>query len=568
MKKTTSADKRTPARPARKTGSEWIAFGLGILASAAVVVGINYHGLTYDEPIYTGFGRRAAAWTLAFFTSLFDGTFSQHLSASTINRAWFATIDMQPPLLQVLSGLFGIWLEKELGGLLAPRLPTALFFGLAVGVLFWLTEKAFNRPAAFFASLGLIFLPRFFADAHLATLDVPVSALLLAATAAFYQASKENSWHLALFSGILLGLALLTKLNAAFLVGLLIFWAAVFYPRMLPKAAVAFFLVSPAVFFAGWPWLWHDTAAHLKEYLMFHVKHYPVLIYYFGEVHKYAPWHYPFLLTAITMPTLFLSLALVGVGESLVRGSTKAGKWLFVLCGLGYLLPSAMPFAPKYNGVRLFLPAFPFLTGLAGGGFALLHDGLARGLERIRPFARITRLRGKLAFLLGLGLLLPAVVGLLQVFPHELAYYNSLIGGPRGARKQGFETIYWGGVYLSALPALKALPQHSPRILITPQGAISLLEFYQRGGALRKDLQWVAPPPPQEQHPGWPRQVLQGVDLVVFQCAQSEFDELAWKLYREGQPQAASVYLENVPLLLLFEGDEARRLFSSPQKGR
>ncbi len=565
------AVKKPVLKPPPPPGPGWFILGMGVVAFAVIIAGINSHGFTYDEPIYIGFGARAAQWIVTFFTSILDGTFSQHMSAPVINRAWFADIDMQPPLAQAFSGLFNIALREHrehLGGLLAPRLSAALFFALSVGVIFWLTEKIFNRQAAFFASFGLILLPRFLSDGYLVTLDVPVSALVLAATALFYGAGKENSWNLALKSGVLLDLALLAKLNAAFVVLPLLFWAAVFYPKSLPKALVAFFLISPAVFLVGWPWLWHDTFAHLGEYLMFHLKHYPVNIYYLGQVYDYAPWHYPFVMTAVTMPVVFLVLSLVGLGESFHRGSTKAGNWLLIFCALGYLLPSAMPFAPKYNGVRLFLPAFPFLLALAGGGFAFLHQALAKPLEHVRALSQISHLRSKLAFLLALGLLVPALMGLLRVFPHEHAYYNALIGGPAGARKHGFETIYWGGVYRYALGPLNDLPKDSPRVLITPQGVISLLEAYQRGGGLRKDIHWVAPPPPDKQTPGWSREKLAGVDLVVFQCAQSEFDELAWKLYREGKPTPASVYLEGVPLLLFFDGDEARRIFGPAETTR
>lgn len=556
----------------RPLASLTIAIGLGILACGVVIAGIDYHGLTYDEPIYVSIGARSAEWVARLFTSLFDDTLKQHLSAPVIARAWFASKDMQPPLLQVLSGISNLLLGKHVGGLLAPRLPTALFFGLAIAVVFWLTERAFDRPAGVFAALGLLFLPAFFGHAHLSTLDVPVSALILLTAATFYAASEERSWSLALLSGLFLGLALLTKLNAAFLIGFLLLWTLLFHRPMLPRALVSFFIVPPLVFVAGWPWLWHSTLPHLKDYLGFHLQHYPVLVYYLGQLYQYAPWHYPFVVTAVTVPAMFLLLMLAGIGYALsgrsaysgkkVKSSFRAAGWLLLICGVGYLLPSALPFTPKYNGSRLFLPAFPFLMALAGGGFTLIYELLYRRLEDVRSLKEIGGLRGKLALLVGLILLLPAVRGLSRVYPHELAYYNAFIGGPAGARAHGFETIYWGGVYNDALPALNAAAKNAPRVFITPQGVVSLLVTYQRGGALPPGLQWLSPPPPEQQKAGWPRPALEGVDLVVFQCAQSEFDELAWKLYREGRPAAGSVYLEGVPLLLIFSGDEARRLFA------
>jgi 4-amino-4-deoxy-L-arabinose transferase-like glycosyltransferase len=555
--------KKQEAQKRRLWGTSMLACLLGLAACGIIVAGINYHGVTYDEPIYAGFGARAARWTLDLIPAMFNGTFLQHLSATEINQSWFATIDMQPPMVQVLSGLSSILFGGFLGGMVAPRFPTALFFGLAVGLVFWLTDKVFDRKAAFFAAIGLIFLPRFSGDAHLTTLDVPVSALILATAAAFFAASQRNSWKLAIMSGILLGLALLTKLNAGFLVIILAIWLIVFNRKMLPKAAAAFLVIAPIIFFLGWPWLWHDTFGHLREYLSFHMQHYPVNVYYLGQLYQYAPWHYPFVMLAITTPAILLLLMLLGIGDGARRRPAEAGRWLLIFGAVGFLLPSAMPFAPKYNGVRLFLPAFPFLMSLAGGGFSLLHKALVQWLEKARLLPGLTRPQMRLAILMGTILMLPAALELTKVFPCEQAYYNTLVGGPLGAQRAGFETIYWGGVYGSALKDFNAFPQASPRVLITPQGVVSLLETYQRSGGLRQDIKWSTPPPPQEQKQGWPQRALAGVDWVVFQCAQSEFDELAWKLYREGKPAPSSIFLGNTPLLLFYKGEEARRVFAA-----
>jgi 4-amino-4-deoxy-L-arabinose transferase-like glycosyltransferase len=529
--------------------SSALAVGLGVLGAALIILGLNTHGLTYDEPIYSGFGRKAATWLVG----IFGGNLAGHFSAEAINRAWFGTIDMQPPLVQVLSGLSQLLFGNVFGGLLPSRLPTALFFGLAVGATFRLTEKAFGRAAALFGSLALMFLPNFFAHAHYATLDVPVSALIITTAAVFYTAANEGGWKKFLLSGILLGLGLLTKLNVAFLVFWLLLWLVIFRPKLFGRAIIGFAL-APLIFFIGWPWLWHDTFAHLGDYLGFHLRHYPVLVYYLGHIYKYAPWHYPFLLTGVTVPTLIL-LFLLGGGVNTVgtkrTDSACSARWLLLICGLGFLLPSALPFAPKYNGVRLFLPAFPFLMGLAGGGFAWLLASLTQRLEKRTTIAQ---LRPKLALLLALSLL-PGAVAILRLYPYELAYYNALIGGPAGAKREGLETIYWGGVYLAGLPGINSRPEQNPKIFITPAGVVDLLKIYQNSEALRKDIKWVAPPAPAE-----------GADWAIFQCAQSEFDASAWKLYRAGKPAPESIYLDEarqVPLLLFFSGEEARRVLGS-----
>jgi 4-amino-4-deoxy-L-arabinose transferase-like glycosyltransferase len=564
-RKATKSKKEVAAKQAKPLNPVWIAIGLGIVGALIIISGVNYYGFTYDEPIYAGFGARSAKWLLGLPGALFSGELGQYLSAQTIDNAWFATIDMQPPLVQVLSGLSTVIFGGAAGGAFAPRLQAALFFGIAITCLFWLTDKIAGRRAAFFTCIGLTLLPRFFGDAHLTTLDVPTAALVLATAAVYYAAAQRNSWRLAMVAGVLLGLGLLTKLNAAFIIAVLGIWTLWFHRQMLIKAAVAFLLIAPLVFLIGWPWLWHDTFTNLGKYLGFHLHHYPVLTFYLGRIYEYAPWHYPFVIIAVTTPVLFLLLMLAGLARAVARRPAREGEWLLVLGALLFILPSAMPFAPKYNGVRLFLPAFPFLMALAGGAFTNGSNWLATRLEKRMNLGQLANLPAKLTLLLGLIIMLPALIGIVKISPYELAYYNTLIGGPRGAQRHGFETIYWGGPYLEALSFLNQFTKSDAKVMVTPQGVTSLLIAYQRAGALRQDMQWTTPPPPQRQISGWPNAALRDVDLVVFQCAQAEFDELSRRLYSMGgKPGSGSIYQvarEGVPLLLVFSGEEARKAF-------
>jgi hypothetical protein len=128
-----------------------------------------------------------------------------------------------------------------------------------------------------------------------------------------------------------------------------------------------------------------------------------------------------------------------------------------------------------------------------------------------------------------------------MIHPYGLAYYNALVGGVRGAAKRGFETVYWGQVYKEAPPFLNAAPEMRPRVLVVPKGCIYLLELQQQAGALRPDVQFTA----EEAEAG-------SVDYVVFQCMQSDFTELCWRLYRSAEP-AYEVALEGTPLLVIYD---------------
>jgi hypothetical protein len=114
-----------------------------------------------------------------------------------------------------------------------------------------------------------------------------------------------------------------------------------------------------------------------------------------------------------------------------------------------------LPWAPKYDGVRLFLPAFPFLAVLTGVGLEAIFRWVGRWRERWRR-AGVT----------AAGVLLLAQgAGLIWAWPFHLTYYNMLVGGLGGAQKLGFETIYWGEAFdRQAWAALEQLAARPGRI--------------------------------------------------------------------------------------------------------
>jgi len=512
-----------------------IAVALFLISFALLAATASHYGISYDEPVYLGLGQRHAQWFSGLWQSIRRGDISTPLSAAVLERAWYSGKDEQPPLVKVVSGLGQRWSSPVLGEWAAMRLPGILIFSLAIAGLFLLCAPLWGRTAGVFAAFALLLMPRAFAHAHYAALDAPIAGLSLLTALAFLRLAERDTWRYAVIAGVVFGLALLTKLNAFFLPIIVLAWTALCARQSLAKVAVAIFIVGPAVFFIGWPWLWHHPAQHLFDYLVFHLRHYPVDVYYLGRTYHYAPWHYPLVMTAVTTPPLVLLLALVGL-TNLRRPRTpqqeqRQAVALLLVLGAGVsLLFASLPFAPKYNGVRLFLPAFPFIAALAGAGFGRLVDGLQLVVTRWRPAvaAQANRvLSAAIAFLL----LLPSLLGTVATHPHQLAYYNALIGGPVGARARGFETIYWGGVYLDALPELNRLPEGST-LYITPAGVISLLVFYQRAGMLRADLRFVSTGATFKDTVS----AISHSDLVLFQCAQSEFDDVSWPLYRSGTP--------------------------------
>lgn len=523
---------------ARIGGLEWALLGaLFLLSFLAIVVTANDYGPTYDEPHYASAGVEYAEWWARAFR-LDTGAFR----GEEIERAWRLNHE-HPPLQKCSSGFAQRWFGGARPGLTAMRLPSALWFALAICALYLFTRRVWGRRGALFSALALATLPRVFAHAHLVALDIPIVAWFFITVALTAEAMRRDSWWWAVLAGIAFGLALLSKMNAFFLPVLLLPWGLIWHRRQWAKLVVAVFVVGPAVFWLGWPWLWIAPIAHLREYLAFHLGHAAYNVWYLRTLYQSAPWpwHYPFVLTAVTTPALVLLLGIGGAARSWPRRGVDPDRALLLLGLAIALLPSALPTSPKYNGVRLFLPAFPFLAALAGGGFAWLQ---AKVVARLPAGGADTqRLSALVCAALGAALLWPSAGAVSRTHPYELAYYNAFASGAQRATRPPFETIYWGQVFGAAPDFLNGVEKPDARVLLIPGGVIYLLEMQQRAGALRTDVQFTG----DEAEAG-------SVDYVMFQAMQSDYTDLCWSLVENEEP-AWALRPGETPLLLAYDRD-------------
>ena len=509
-----------------------IALALAVCTAGLLCATAGSIGLTYDEPNYIS--ASAKAWTWA---GLLAQAPLRAADPSLINGLWRQNHE-RPGFIKLW---WGGWMAvgSFLPPLVGSRLGTVVLVALLVAAVYLWVSRESGRGAALVAATTLLGMPRFFFHAHLAALDASVAVFCFLAAWLFWGLWREPRWGRAVLAGLALGCAAGTKGNvlpAALALGL---WWLVRERRAVTNTSLAALVVAPMWFFITWPWLWPAPLSRLLEYLAFHGK-FPLLgAFIFGRMRDPAPAVTPIVMLLATTPLLTLALALFSGGE------WRCPLWQFLALNLAvHWLYFALPGQPRFNGVRLFLPAFPFLACLAGMGAAKAAEMGVGALRR--PQAR----RWALAFVVALV----GVVGLRNIalsHPYELAFYNCAVGGARGARRVGLETIYWGSAYLQALPYLNRNVPAGGSLFVTPVGVMSLLETYQKGGMLRPDIRIV----------GGAGEHL-AADLVVFQCQQSEFVEVSSRLYGKGRPCFALTY-EGVPLLLVYERAEVRRVFGA-----
>lgn len=526
---------------------------VAIFMVVVVVLATTAHryGLGYDEPVYMSRMQEAAAWL-----RLLTIDPGQAISDTGITRFWDARSEQQPGFIKLWGAVTTPLAAGTLPTLAALRFGTHLLVGAACAVLYLLTSSVWGRLEGIAAVGALIALPRTFAHSHLFALDAPVMAATFVSLSFFFLAAWHRSWGWAAAASAVWGIALSIKVNAFFIPLIVVPWLALYARDALVPAIVCGATVGPLSFLATWPWLWHDTISRLGSYMAFHFRHWQIDVTYFGERYAPAPWHYPLVMTAITTPVVTMGAALAGaarvIRESVAGEMTDwRERWeddgfrrraLGALIGWALLVNFAMnslPSTPKYNGVRLFQPVFPLIALLAGVGIgwaaravrARLAERVAEAGERLPQIAALT--------VVALVLALP-LRSVLSYHPHQLSYYNVLIGGLRGAADAGMEPTYWGETYLDAALWLNEHAAAGEVAWIEPMGVEATMRMYCRLGILRADIQTTAGPEGIEQ-----------ADYAVFQNKSTEFSEIARELLTTQKP-CGTIDEHGVPLLYVF----------------
>ncbi|MDA1161873.1 MAG: hypothetical protein O3B13_02100 [Planctomycetota bacterium] len=333
------------------------------------------------------------------------------------------------------------------------RLGSACAFALTVLLVGVFSSNRWGAFAGVTSSISLVAMPRLFGHAHLASLETItgfVWTVAILGTIQLWTTARTVDQNLnaetsstgaeidppddrtATISGLLIGLALLTKMQAILLPPLIIVWGFWHWRSRAVRPLLITLCSLATVFIAGWPWLWLDLPGHLVEYFGRTTDRVSLNAWYLGQsfADVDVPWHYPWVMALVTIPAGVLLLAAAGVKSagwnivrdpamSLVVGSTIAPLVLFSLPGVAV-----------YDGARLFLVAFPGVAVLAGFGVVSVQAWLTRRKPSLAPLLAL--------FVVG------QLTGIATTAPYCLSCYNLAVGGLNGANRLGFEVTYWG----------------------------------------------------------------------------------------------------------------------------
>ncbi len=360
----------------------------------------------------------------------------------------------------------------------APTMLLALL--LAVFVYRWARE-AFGRAAALLSLALCVFDPNLLAHGRLAATDLGSTALIFICTYWLWQLLRRPSWGNVLWSGFFFGLAQAARFSALlFAPGFaLLFAARVLSPApfALPRrgasvevrptpspqprwkrlvwlaaAGALIVLIGYATLWAvhGFQWTpvrgattWPVPAASLWEQLRYISGRLsgdkdPVTGFLLGELYVGGKWQYFPVAWLLKTPLPTLALWLTAVFGSLRSALRRAGPDRRP--GLALWLPPLLYFLITLNsklnlGYRYILPVLPFAIVLAGrcGAWAV---------ERISTLGGERRALATSLAALAVGW---AVWSGIDIWPHYLAFFNELAGGPDGGWRYLVDSnLDWG----------------------------------------------------------------------------------------------------------------------------
>lgn len=366
--------------------------------------------------------------------------------------------DGHPPLSDILSAVFNLVLFQKFG--LINDVDSYRIYGITLAaiivglVVWWSSEIYKSKLVGFFTGLSVSMYPLFWSEAHFNTeKDIPETAFWVLLLFSVWSGVrlKSSKWMLA--AGIFFGLALGTKFNVLFTPFIIIPWLIVFAfkdrwfrkSQHFIKKNLVFTLTALSapflgfgIFLASWPYLWQDLIGGLERVTKFYrtigltESIDPRYVGAFGINTYAAKW------IVFTTPIVILCLSIIGlfVGLRHLKDDKDKVTLMFLLWLVVPIARVTSPNATIYGGVRQIMEYIPPLAIFSGLGGKWVFELFRRYVKK------------ELAFML---IFMPFVFLFFKLYfihPNENAYFNSLVGGLAGAKRQNIPS--WGNTFGAA----------------------------------------------------------------------------------------------------------------------
>ncbi len=414
--------------------------------------------------------------------------------------------DQATQWLYSLEGWWSLLMQARLAASLAS-------VALCLGV--WIVaRRMFGRAVAIFSTALLVFEPDILAFGALVLNDVLLTALLLFTLFTFYLWTRERRFSFLILTGLLTGMALLTKHSAVLLIPILCLLAAVetFLERGTKKnlcrtagrnlgAVAAMLLIAAATIWVGYGLHYADgvrrasnsiseeritgmnspdmriikavrsTQLMPEAYLIGLIEVRGLVTssegnYILGRAHFEAPWYFYPLTATVKLTLAFLALVLLGgAGIVAMLKERRHDVLLLLLPALLYLAMSTQVRA--IGSFKYLLPMLPFLLIAVAAG--CVH--LARRYRWVASAA--------------ICMLVLHAASSLRAYPNYLSYANEAWGGSRNLYKHlpwtDVGQAYWQvSKFMEQHPGTPCwvdsdfhIPAHKYHVPCTPMGSMS-----------------------------------------------------------------------------------------------
>jgi 4-amino-4-deoxy-L-arabinose transferase-like glycosyltransferase len=457
----------------------FIAFLIFCAMMAQAAHTIHQVGVSWDEPYYFLEAKQYFSW----FENLGSGGSFQ---PETIRNVFGFRIELDnhPTMFKLLGALSYACLRDLMGGFWAYRMSAVILLGSLLALVFVRATLSWGRLAGIGAVLCTGLTPSLFTHGHIGATEMPLCFFWFLTVWACEAGTRRKA--MIPLAGVCFGLLMSAKFTGWLAPFPLLLWAVIYGRKNVLLLALSLFLVGPAVFYLLQPDMWLHPLSYLRAFWEMSVTRNewtPISVLLLNRIYPaYGPWYYAPFMLLVTVPAAILALFLAGT----IRFAVGRGNDSFAaLCLINFLFIIAatfVPNAPKYDSVRLFLPAVMFLSVLAGSGF----DAIVRLAGRLAGSRKqLSAIRMAAA-----ALVIAAAVAapLMNVYPFGLEYYNELIGGVQGARERGMETAYWWTVLNGdAFKEINGVLPRGAALGFHPMNQYQP-ELYVELGLLRKDI--------------------------------------------------------------------------------
>jgi len=461
---------------------------------------IPEYGITWDEPFSFFVGvKQMDNWVNAVKEAFIKGDITSAFSHKLTHSYWqppnaisqkYDYYNNHPPVTRIAGFLSWRLLRGISNELFSMRFAAAIFFALMVTVIFLLGCEV-SYVTGLMAAGFVLTIPRLFAFSHFLTTEIFLTSFWVFCAFFFWKAvhSKSRAWCIAFW--LTFGTAINIKFTALLIPMPLFLFVGLRHRNRLfsllkwsPLSLLPAYLFNPT-------WWHHPISDFYKHHILLSLtrtSYFNPSTFYFGRIYSSPPWHYPLVLTLLTVPTTILAFLFASFPATYLINKKQHIREFFEFAlfnMLAMLTIASIPGAPRYDGARLFLPVFPFLALIAAYPAALVCGYYLRLIKKVK-YKFGMAIAGLLIILIISG---HQVKQTLLYLPYELSYYNEIAGGLSGAYKLGMEASYW-------LEAISPEFISMVNRLLPPNASLgnypdnpAIFTCYKRNGILRSDIQ-------------------------------------------------------------------------------